>query len=86
MSYFRRSDETLEGRPDDAVRYAEDEVRYADDEVGYADEDGRSTGSRWGGFGERLVKVFTVQEPDENEPPVIEPGRRHRRPRRPGRR
>ena len=80
MSYFRRSDETPEGHQEDEVRYAEDEVgypqgevRYAEDEVRYAADDGRPAGSRWGGIGERLVKVFTVQEPDETEPSVLEP-------------
>ncbi len=92
MSYFRRSDETPEGHQEDEVRYAEDEVgypqgevRYAEDEVRYAADDGRPAGSRWGGIGERLVKVFTVQEPDETEPPVLEPAGESRRARRPGR-
>jgi hypothetical protein len=58
MSYFRRSDETLEGHREDEIGIAEDDVQSGDDQP-------RSPGSRWGGLGDRLVKVFTVQEPDE---------------------
>jgi hypothetical protein len=67
MSYFRRSDETLEGHREDEIGIAEDDVQSGDDQP-------RSPGSRWGGLGDRLVKVFTVQEPDETDVPALEPG------------
>jgi DivIVA protein len=67
MSYFRRSDETLPGSPEDGTRFTEHEVRSSADAAS-------PTSSRWGGFGEKLVKVFTVQEADEEEAPVNEAG------------
>jgi hypothetical protein len=60
MSYFRRSDETLEGP--------------REDEVGPDTDEARPAGSRWGGLGDRLVKAFTVQEPPEDDPPELERG------------
>lgn len=66
MSYFRRSDETFPGGPEDDTRFTEQEVRSSTDAA-------PSTGSRWGGFGEKLVKVFTVQE-EKEEALVNEPG------------
>jgi DivIVA protein len=65
MSYFRRSDETLPGSPEVDTRFTEHEVRGTADEA-------PSTGSRWGGLGEKLVKAFTVQEPDETDAPPLE--------------
>lgn len=74
MSYFRRSDETFEGRQDEEVRSGEYEVRTGEDESRSGEDGVRSRGSRWGGLSDRLVKVFTVPEPDESEPPVLDPG------------